>query len=426
MNLPRLALIAMAATLLGGVDGSAQSLRNAPTPAEFPPPSYQGRQYVDSSGCVFIRAGVGTNVTWVPRVSRDRKALCGFQPSLAQATPPVAAPVPTKVATTAPAPVKPAPVKPTPVKPAAAKPVKRAAVALPAAPKPAPRPLKTVTTPKPRTTAARGVTIVAPDPARTACAGWTGVSAAYMVQYKGSPVRCGPQTSPHVTYVNRPARTGYVTTTAPRRPDTAGTSGHIGRTTRVAPARIYAKQQNSVTGVYVPEGYEPVWEDDRLNTRRAHQTYAGMDQMEAMWTNTVPRRLINRRSGHDVTRNSPGLRPAYTSAEQQRPDGLTVATNDRAAHTARTTVSTRSVTGKIAGAASHRYAQAGIFADAAQGKAAAQKIARAGLPARRGTFNRDGRVLTLVLAGPFKTQAQLDAGVSKRGSLGFGTVVLRK
>lgn len=60
----------------------AQSLRTAGPPAEFPPASFKGKQYVDSRGCVYIRAGVDGNVTWVPRVTRSRKIVCGYKPSL--------------------------------------------------------------------------------------------------------------------------------------------------------------------------------------------------------------------------------------------------------------------------------------------------------------------------------------------------------
>ena len=48
------------------------------TPAELPPDDFAGRQFVDSAGCVFIRATVDGAVTWVPRLTVERPVLCAF------------------------------------------------------------------------------------------------------------------------------------------------------------------------------------------------------------------------------------------------------------------------------------------------------------------------------------------------------------
>ena len=50
-------------------------------PAELPPEDYAGQQYVDSKGCLFLRAGPKGNENWVPRVTRDGVPLCDNPPS---------------------------------------------------------------------------------------------------------------------------------------------------------------------------------------------------------------------------------------------------------------------------------------------------------------------------------------------------------
>jgi len=123
-----IAIAAIAASSVMGI-AHAQSISSVQAPAEFPPSTYTGRQYVDSQGCVFVRAGIDGNVTWVPRVSRSRKVICGFQPSLAskpaaaQATPPV----PVETVKAAPATVAPKSVAAPKPKVAKAKPASAAA-----------------------------------------------------------------------------------------------------------------------------------------------------------------------------------------------------------------------------------------------------------------------------------------------------------
>jgi hypothetical protein len=68
-----------------GAGAAAQSLRGAELPAEFPPLAFEGLQFVDSRGCVFIRAGFEDAPTWVPRLTRDRRQVCGFDPTFGTA-----------------------------------------------------------------------------------------------------------------------------------------------------------------------------------------------------------------------------------------------------------------------------------------------------------------------------------------------------
>lgn len=109
---------------------AAQPLAKVSGPREQPPANYSANQYVDSAGCVFLRAGVGDAVTWVPRVNRDRRLVCGYTPSLpasaaAAPMPELVVPEATAVPADAPAPA---------AKPLAAAP----AAAVAKAPEPAP------------------------------------------------------------------------------------------------------------------------------------------------------------------------------------------------------------------------------------------------------------------------------------------------
>ena len=110
----------------------AQSLRKSEPPAEFPAASYKGKQYVDSRGCIYIRAGIDGNVTWIPRVNRARKQVCGYKPTVTAKggapAPQGKAPV---IITAGPAPK--ASAKPT-VQPTAKPAAKQAVVAKPKAP----------------------------------------------------------------------------------------------------------------------------------------------------------------------------------------------------------------------------------------------------------------------------------------------------
>lgn len=498
--------IAAFAVLILAEDAPAQQSSNSTVPAEIPPASYAGRQYVDSNGCVFIRAGVDGATTWVPRVSRSRQLVCGFQPSLAgqrraadapaqtapEAAPPrqptqrQAAPVRT-VQQPAARMASPAP-RPQPAQPGAV--VRRTAPAPQAVTRPAPtvvaRPAPVrVDTQPPAVTTARATRVVSapvsqPAPRRTATASCPGLSAVSAQYSSGAGVRCGPQDTPHVSYIQGGAGTGAkmrrVTVIQPSPSVVAPVHAPLGVTTaaghavpaaprqvvvtgqtRVVPRHVYEQQQNA-RGITVPHGYKNVWEDDRLNPYRAHQTLDGKAQMDVIWSRTVPRYLIDARTGRDVSYKFPGLRYPYTSFDQQRAAGVVVSTQGRvvpdpvrvkqvktvrrAAPQAqpvrkvqvarpqdtgsRAVISTRSQQPAAqVNAAGKRYVQAGMFGVPGNAQTAAQRLSSMGLPVRMAQVARGGRSYTLVMAGPFGSAQELQTGLKRTRQAGFGDAFLR-
>lgn len=65
----------------------------------------------------------------------------------------------------------------------------------------------------------------------------------------------------------------------------------LSTTTPIIPEHVYVARQEAGT-VTMPPGYRPVFEDGRLNPNRGVQTIGGQAQMQYVWTDTVPRRLV--------------------------------------------------------------------------------------------------------------------------------------
>lgn len=227
----RLTSFALCIGLLGTA-ALAQDLRDAPPPAELPPESFGGSQYVDSKGCAYIRAGVSGVTTWVPRVSRSREQLCGFQPTFAQAPEPepqpepVAEPIPAPEIRTARSTPEPEPEPGAPETSASATPTPRpepqpapARVAAPAnAPAPAPEPAPS----SPR--------IVEPEEPRVVtraeiCAGRSGILPGVINKRTGEPIDCGPDTAAALAAASVPS-------TAPRTQPSSRTNTAGARLTR--------------------------------------------------------------------------------------------------------------------------------------------------------------------------------------------------
>jgi len=251
---------------------NAQSPSDAQTPANFPPASFEGKQFVDSRGCIYIRAGIDGNVTWVPRVTRSRKAICGYKPTFPTGTATAAAPAPTPAAT----PTTPARITPTP--PVVAKPAPKPVTAA----KPAPvRVVVAVKPAKPAAVATTAPGAVAaprtPSPAPAATV-FSTKSASYMVPV--GPNRIVPR---HV-FENRQ---NTLVTAIPAGYRPAWNDG------RLNPHRAEhsAAPDAPAAGFVLPKGYRPAWKDGRLNPNRGNRIAAGDARTDQIWERTLPRRL---------------------------------------------------------------------------------------------------------------------------------------
>lgn len=465
MKFTRVIVLAAIVASAGVSFGHAQSLKNADEPAEFPPASYKGTQYVDSRGCVYVRAGISGNVTWVPRVTRSRRLICGQTPSLSgaeTAEAPVAKPVdaPVQITLEDDAIVKETPdaaAVTTSVKPVAKPKVKKikkvAAVAA------APKAVKTVKQ-EPVQTAA--VAVVAPAPKvdetkavagttersrfATACLGVTASGQEYLIASTSkSGVRCGPQTEPYygavrpvTTAVNPQVLAAASQAQPTARVQSARQTSDITGATRVVPKHVYDARQDE-NNLSIPEGYRSVWNDGRLNPKRAEQSLAGQAMVKLVWTQTVPRRLVDTQSGRDVTASTPLVYPYVDQETQSRDLGSVklvtqdgkvlkrIRRNARSATVRQPVVSTRSAAPKAVTAPTKavapQFIQVGTFGKQAFAQSTAKKVKRLGLPVRIGKYDRSGTTYRMVLAGPFGSNAA--GALAKLKAAGYEDAFLR-
>ena len=360
---------------------SAQSLASIGGPANLPPAGFTGQQFVDGRGCLFLRAGFGAQVNWVPRVGRDRKPLCGFPPTFGAAT---AAAVAANTVPDAPAVVA-APV-------VAVAPVLRAPVLRAVAP----------------VVVAAAPVVAAPVRATYAAADLAGPASGQIQCFSTAPklervlLRSGGTAL--VCTTGDGSLTGWRSPIFPRNAgvgaalsaqDLAGATlvGTIRTATNTRPA--------TVARAVVPKppaGYKLAWTDDRLNPLRGQGTAQGQAQQDQVWTRDIPAELV---------------------ADQPQPRATV-------ARAARVTVSTMSApqTQQPAAAAAS-YVQVGTFGQVANADAVKARLAALGLPVSTSKITRSGKVLQIVYAGPFGSTAAAQAALAQTRSAGFGDAILR-
>lgn len=226
----------IALAVFAALAGAGFAVAQTDGPAELPPEDYQGQSYVDSQGCIFLKAGYGGEAEWVPRVGEDRKAICGQTPTQAVSA------------------------------------VVDAAGEVPA-------PIRKVRSTKPATKQ-----VAARAPVTIGCPVSVPVARRYATTDGGSVVLCT-------------ASNGSLTgARSPIYPAGSGVgaalSAEQGAGVVIPVQQAQSSAVPAINGFKPPKGYEVAWKDGRLNPLRGKGTAAGQAAQDKIWTRDVPAKAV--------------------------------------------------------------------------------------------------------------------------------------
>ncbi|MEH7828995.1 SPOR domain-containing protein [Gemmobacter denitrificans] len=436
----RLVTAAVFAAVAGTTVAQAQTVSQIGGPAELPPPSFKGQMYVDSRGCVFLKAGLNGRANWVPRVNRDRKVLCGYPPTL-QA---MAKPIPVAPATVPePAPVV---VAAAPVAPRAKGAPMDTVASLTTQPRikvaPPPRidPYLAKSQPAPVASAPRQAQVVVPGtvaPAAGAvtvrqaratggkigCYASAPVPQLVALSNGGTAVLCtkgdgslngakAPIYDKVAMGEGRRVGAGQYEPDGTRVSRGAMTVDDLGSPHR---ATVIARQGSAVAvaepeRTVVPEGFKLAWTDDRLNPYRGMGTASGQAAQDQIWTREVPARLV-------AEQPQGKRRVIVVSSKDQKKPQLQVSTkaDPQAAPRA---AKPQAGTGRF-------YVQVGTFGQPSNADGARARLHAAGLPTGTAKVTKGGKALQIVMAGPFADAGSAQAALRAARATGFGDAFIR-
>lgn len=412
--------VAVSVALFSASVALAQGPSDIGGPRELPPAGYTQQQYVDSRGCVFLRAGYGGKTVWVPRVGGDRKVLCGYPPTFGKQVQQAVAALdsapaqdPVQTAPKAPVTMSPEPVRvaETPIvrapKPApSAKIPESAYVPAPVANLPAVTAQKRPDAPIIIDTRATAPVVVAQSVGsgstgrRIACTTAAPVAERVALTNGGSVVVCtrgdGTLNGWRSPIYPDGAPIGAALSDGPATAERGPALVPLGQPE--AMARVATAETRVKRDIAVPKGYTLVWKDDRLNPLRGIGTAEGQAAQDQIWNRKIPAQLVD-----------PSDAPVASVSSKSR-----------------VTVSTKSApvdpVGVAPVASGPAYIQVGAFGVAANAQGAVARLQAAGLPV---AVSRSGKGLQVVLAGPFGSAGQAQRALSAARGAGFGDAFIR-
>lgn len=408
------------AGLVAAVATSAVLAQSLAGPAETPPSSFKGAQYVDSRGCVFLRAGIGGRTNWVPRVNRGREPLCN-QPNAREV----------KQALT----VAPAPLAPKKSNVAVGMPMETIASL----------PRNKVRSTQQKSVAAEVVVAAKPQSAsqnaaptarrQSGCPASAPYGARVSLSHGHRSLICSanrnfdvraaakrilmarntPKVAPSapiasvaiaatpkspVTALAANAGTGYkCPTSAPvaRRYWIQGGGSTVmcisaggGLETATPPLAL-----GHLAEMVVPKGYRKAWKDGRLNPNRGKGTARGQSQQDQVWTRDLPARLVAEEQAGETVK-----RKVYSTSTSNTPP-------------------------KVVPTRGRYFVQVGTFGEPANASKTAARLQELGLPVAKSRITSKGRKLQIVLTGPFGDTGAANAALSKAHRSGFGDAFIR-
>ena len=385
--------VAVFAAVVAPIGAYSQSIAQIGGPAELPPSSYKGLQYVDSRGCVFMRVESSGSARWYPRVNAGRRPVCNqVKPGSIDvaADAPMAAPAPAPVVVQA---------APPPIFARAPMPTVASRMMPEAQPRSAPvvvAPQVVAVRPAPYVDRAPANTYeraATSGPAKGKIGCYTDAPVAEVVRLRngGTAVMCtrGDGTSGGWRPPIYPA--GSRPGVALRDPVQV-TRGTVNAGGVEAYGDRYAAAEPDFAP---PPGYKLAWKDDRLNPKRGLGTARGQAAQDQIWTRKTPARLVA-----DVARKKAAR------------SGVTISTMNAPVKPARAS-------------GGRAFVQIGTFGVASNASGAAARLRAAGLPVAMSKLVKGGKQLQIVLAGPFASAGEAQAALSKARRAGFGDAFLR-